>query len=297
MRVTAQSTYTGMRDSLATSLSRVAALQSQLGTGRRINRASDDPVGAATALRYRSYEADQAAYDKAADNAGTRLGAADTALQSMSGALQRVRELAVSAGNAALSPQARSAVSDELLSLRDELADLANTTHEGSALFGGFSTTAVTRAADGSWSYAGDGGRVQRRVGAGVVVDVGLDGRATFGFDQPTGEDLLSVVERLAQHAKAGDSAALAQDQTLLAARSTGVLATLGTVGATTNRVESARSRGQQYLDTVVAQRSALEDVDLAEAVLQLTAAQNGYSAALGAVAKGDLPSLADFLR
>ena len=46
MRITGTTSYTTMRDALGANLSRIADLQTQLGTGRRINRASDDPVGA-----------------------------------------------------------------------------------------------------------------------------------------------------------------------------------------------------------------------------------------------------------
>ena len=297
MRVTGTSNYTVMRDALGTSMSRIADLQTQLGTGRRINRASDDPVGAATALRYRSYEADQEAYAQSADDALTRLIASDTALQGMSTSLQRVRALAVSATNGSLSPEARGAIADELVSLRDELATLANSTHAGQALFGGHAGTAVTREGDGSWSFRGDGGSVQRRVGQGTVVEVNLDGRTAFGFDQAAGQDLFSVVDRLATAARTGDTASLQSAQGELAARTTTVLGILSTVGARTNAVESARSRGAQFVDRITAERSNLEDVDLAEAILQLTAAQTGYQAALGAVAKANLPSLANLLR
>lgn len=297
MRITSTSTYAVMRDSLGTSLSRVADLQSQLGTMRRINKPSDDPVGSSTALRYRAYEADQASYSQSADDALTRLAGSDTALQDMSSALRRVRELAISAANTSLSPEARESVAAEMEALRDELATLANSGHNGQALFGGHAGTAVARGEDGSWGYSGDDGQVQRRVAQGTVLAVNIDGRSAFGFDQPPGEDLLSVVDRLAVATRSGDLAALGAGQTALAERTTGVLRALASTGARVNAVEAARARGEQFVERVTAERSAIEDIDLAEAILQLTAAQTGYQAALGAVAKANLPSLADFLR
>ncbi len=296
MRVTSGSTYATMAASLGTSLGRVQDLESQLGSGRRINAMSDDPVGAATALRYRALETDQTAYAASASNSSTWLGAADAALQSMSGALTKVRELAVNATNGSLSPDARQALSAQITSLRQEVADLANTPQEGQALFGGFSATAVTRAADGTWSFTGDEGTVQRRVAAGVTVQVNVSGKTAFGFDQPAGKDLLSVIDAIAAHALSGDGAALATDQGDLMARTQGALGALGTIGATQNRVDAAQARSQQYADQITAERSQIEDIDLAQAILQLNNAQTGYQAALGAVAKGNLPSLASFL-
>jgi flagellar hook-associated protein 3 FlgL len=296
VRVTSGSTYASMSAALGASLGRVQSLQSQLGSGRRINAMSDDPVGAATALRYRALETDQTAYSASAANANTWLGAADTSLQSMSGALAKVRELAINATNGSLSPDARKALSAQITSLRQEVADLANTPQEGQALFGGFSATAVTRAADGTWSFSGDDGGVQRRVAAGVTVQVNVSGRTAFGFDQPAGKDLLSVIDAISAHALAGDGAGLATDQADLAARTQSVLGALGTVGATQNRVDAAQARSQQYSDQITAERSQIEDIDIAQAILQLNSAQTGYQAALGAVGKGNLPSLANFL-
>ncbi len=297
MRVTSGSTYATMAASLGTSLGRVQDLESQLGSGRKINAMSDDPVGAATALRYRALETDQTAYAASAGNANTWLGAADTSLQSMSTALAQVRQLAINATNGSLSPDARKALSAQLTSLRQEVSDLANTPQEGGqALFGGFSSTAVTQAADGSWSFSGDDGAVQRRVAAGVTVQVNVNGRTAFGFDQPPGKDLLSVIDSIAAHALSGDGAALASDQGDLMARTQGALGALGTVGATQNRVDAAQARSQQYSDQITAERSQIEDIDLAQAILQLNSAQTGYQAALGAVGKGNLPSLASFL-
>lgn len=296
MRVTSTSSYASMRDSLATSLSRVNDLQSQLGTMRRINKPSDDPVGSTTALRYRAYEADQESYSQSADDALTRLSGSDTALQGMSSSLRKFRELAVSAANTSLSAEARESIAAEMDSLRDELADLANSSHNGQSLFGGHATTAVSQDAEGVWHYAGDDGQVQRRVAQGTVMQVNIDGQAAFGFDQPEGQDLLSVLDRLSAAARTGDTAGLATGQTELADRTTGVLRALATTGAKVNAVESARSRGEQFIERITAERSSIEDIDLAQAILQLTAAQTGYQAALGAVAKANLPSLADFL-
>ncbi|MDP9466642.1 MAG: flagellar hook-associated protein FlgL [Actinomycetota bacterium] len=297
MRVTTTSNYNTMRDSLGSALSRVSELQASMGTGRRINKPSDDPVGSAKALRFRSYEADQVAYARSADDATTRLGVADTKLQHVSASLRQVRQLAIQANNTVLSSEARGALRDQLLALRDEVLGLANSSHGGHALFGGHAETAVAQQPDGTWAYAGDAGQVRRRVGQGTVVTVNADGPKAFGFDQPPGQDLFSVLDRLAASVVSGDPYALAQGQRELEARADQVLGALGTVGATTNAVDAARSRGEQFVAQITAERSEIEDLDLAEAVLQLSDARTAYEAALGAVAKADVPSLADFLR
>ncbi len=57
-----------------------------------------------------------------------------------------------------------------------------------------------------------------------------------------------------------------------------------------------SRALGRNVVTEVRHQRSQVEDIDFAATMLRLRAAI-GYQAALGAIAKADMPSLASFLR
>lgn len=295
VRVPTLTTYGRLERGLGTSLSRVQDLQSQLASGSRIGRLSDDPVGASTGLALRAQEASWAAYDRTAGDATAILGTTDNALQGASTLLQQVRQLAVSGNSGALNPTARSAVADQIANLRQQLVDVANTQHLGRAVFGGHKAVAVSATA-GVYGFAGDAGAMNRQVSPSVTVDVNADGNAIFGFDADAGQDLFSVLGRLEDAVRSGDPAALATGQTELSTRTASVTAALGQVGAAQNRITAAQDLGRSVVDGLVRQRSDIEDVDLAQTVLRLQAAQNGYSAALGAVARADLPSLANFL-
>ncbi len=85
--------------------------------------------------------------------------------------------------------------------------------------------------------------------------------------------------------------------QTRLLDHAAAVGRALSRTGATTNQVTSAQDAGSSAVMGLAARRSELEDVDVAEAVLQLKSAEAGYQAALGAAAKANLPTLAEFLR
>ena len=300
LRVPTSTTYGRLERGLAVSLSRVQTLQGQLASQSRISKLSDDPVGAATGLRLRSQETDWAAYSRTADDATAALGTTDGALQTTSTLLRRINELAISAANGALDGSSRAALGAEIGSLRDQLVDVANTDHLGRAVFGGHRTSAVS--ADRSTSpptfaYAGDGGTVSRQVSPSVTLAVNMDGRALFGFDGAAGSDLFSTLTDLEAAVRSGSTVDVTAGQQRLRAHTVRITNALGQVGAAQNRVASAVQLGTTVSDRLVEQRSAVEDVDLAATILRLQAAENGYSAALGAVARADLPSLADFLR
>lgn len=296
MRISSTGTYASLARGLNTSLGRVQTFQEQLSSGKRINNYSDDPVGATSATRLASQVADWTTYQAAAGDATARLGAADSHLQSMSTLLRRVNDLTIASQSGGISADGLAANAAEVRSLRDELADLANTTHLGGSLFGGFAQTPLTRDAGGSWQFAdGADGQIRRQIAPSVTVTANLNGASVFGFEAGK-TDLFTALDNLASSIETGDVDGMRAVAVDVSARTTDVLGALGVVGATMNRVSSISESGRAQADALTAQRSQIEDTDIAQAVLELNAATASYQAALGAAARANLPSLASFL-
>lgn len=301
MRVTPTTMFLTVGQNLQLGIGRVQDAQERLASGRKINRYSDSPSDAATVLRLAAQQRDWAAYNKAADDAVGWLDTQDQALQSAASLLRRARELVISSGSGNMSATAREGIATELRGLRDNLAGLANTTYLGRSVFGGFQATAVTQPVPGgTWTSngGGSGDQVLRRVAPEVTVQVNLNGQDVFGFVAGAGLDVFSVLTDLADHIEAGNTtAATSTDLVNLDARMGNVLEGLALAGARTNQVEAARGTGLLRIDTIRQARSSLEDADMAESVMDLQMAENGYQAVLGAVARLSMPSLVDFLR
>ncbi len=292
-RVATSSLYTRLQHGLGSSLAEFQRLQTQAGSGQRIHKMSDDVVGATTGLRLRSQTSAYEAYNRTADDAASTLGVTDGALQTASALLRRAKELAIGAVNGAYGPTEQKVAAAELDSIRGQLIDIANTQHMGRAVFGGHQPTAFDR----EGVYVGDGGAVSRQVAPAVTVKVNLDGQALF---ERTLDRLTTLRDAVAggQVENAADgSPGVISLQGDLETGFKAVTEALGTVGALANRVTAATSLNTNALDTITAERSKVEDVDLAETIMKMQAASAGYQAALAAVAKGDMPSLASFLR
>jgi flagellar hook-associated protein 3 FlgL len=297
MRVSSLSQYLTTSQGLGSALERFQREQAKVSSGKAITRWSDDPAAATSAERYRAEEADWSTYQRSGTDAQAWLSSADGALQSMSSIMIRVKQLAVSASSGSQTATSRAAIADEVEQLRNELRDLGNSTHLGRSLFGGFASSALATDSAGVVSYTGDGGSVQRQVSPTVTVAVNVDAKDVFGFGAGAGQDVFSQLTDLANAARSGSTAALATAQGVLEARHADVLKGLSVIGAVTNRVEVAQASGSAALQDLAGRRSQLEDVDLADAVMKLSSAQAGYTAALGAASRANLPSLADFLR
>ena len=298
MRVTTNGIHLTTASGLSAALGRVQEQSAKLSSGKVIGKWSDDAPGAATAEALRAEEADRTSFARSSNDAKGWLDAADGTLQSMSSLLTRVRELATSAVNGGLSATSRTAIADEVGQLRDQMRDLGQTRYLGRPLFGGFggdTGTALTESPDGVVAFSGDSQPVRRQVSPTVLLQVNVDGRALLGFDGA--QDVFATLDALERAARSDDVAGVSAVQGRLAGHADAVGRGLAQVGATTNRVDAVLDAGRTELVDLAARRSGLEDVDLAEAILKLNAAQAGYQAALGATAKSNLPSLADFLK
>ena len=300
MRVSTIGSYLMTASSLGGALERVQRSQMQIASGKSIQHWSDDAPAATAAERYRSEEADWTSFQRIGTDAKGWLAAADGTMQSMSSLMARAKEIAVASQNGGLSDSSRSALADELDQLRTELRDMGNTEHLGRSLFGGFGAKALTTSGTGAITYSGDNGQVSRQVSPTITLGVNVTGAPSgddiFGFGKGVGQDVFTVLGTLSTAIRAKDATTVAAAQNGLLARHNDILSGLAKVGTSTNRVETAYSAGDVALQDLATSRSVLEDVDLAKAVLEMNSAQAGYTAALGAAGRANLPSLADFL-
>lgn len=192
--------------------SRLNQTLERLASGYRINSAADDAAGLAISERMR---AQMAGHQQGIANA--QLGVsmtqtADAAAGETSAILNRMRELAVQAGSNTLSADARTAIGEELLTLRDEVDNIASrTTFNGQSLLTG-SLSISTESTIGPIADSGDADsvRVAIDVGeadAGVTFDLTVSGNDVTLTNTSTGESQLIAVADMS-----GDGAAQTLD-------------------------------------------------------------------------------------
>lgn len=140
------------------------ATQDTLSSGRRVNRAGDDPLaaGAATALDRSLAELQR--FELNGHVLANRLNLQEGSLAQAGDALQRARELVIQAANAPLSSSDRASLAREVRQIRANLLALANGTDaSGRYLFGGTQDDRPPFVdAPGGVAYVGD--QVQRRI-------------------------------------------------------------------------------------------------------------------------------------
>lgn len=292
------------------SLAQMAELRSgiertrtQIATGRKIERGSQDPAAAA---QLRSVARREALAEVEGDNAarlGQDLGAAANEVQAVTDLLQRARELAVQAASSATGADGRQAIAFELEQLQQELFSRSNAVSlTGEPLFAGQSTdTAFSRDAAGVVTYAGTPSSGAVPVAPGTAIERGLPGSEVFEFDLGgTPSSAFAVLATLTTALQGGGGDPVAAANASLA----GIDAALDTTNRATTilgtRMAWVEQVEDQQADRRVAlaeRRSRVGDTDIADAIARLQQSLTALEASQAAFARVSSLTLFDALR
>jgi len=156
--------------------------QNQMSSGKQFTTASQDPTAAGAVNDYTQALAQSQQYATNASSAQTNLNTEDSTLTQLQNQLQSLRDLALQAGNGALSNTDRSAIATQAVQIQNSILALANTTNgNGEYIFSGFAaqTQPFTLSATGA-TYNGDQGQRQIQIAAGQAVADGDNGNTVF---------------------------------------------------------------------------------------------------------------------
>jgi flagellar hook-associated protein 3 FlgL len=291
MRITSDMSQRHVLSDLRRVQERLANAQSQVSSGRRIEKPSDDPLGAERAMRLNDQLESTGAYRTAVDESRSWLDATDSALSSLSEVVQHVRELTLQAANGSTSDAGRQSIKQQIDQLTEEAKTTLNSAYDGRYIFSGTKTDTPPYSAATGDAYQGDASPVVRQIGPGVSVQVNV-----------TGDDVLSgllpTLRAISAHLASNDTASLGtSDLAAIDASFDNLTDKRGQVGAVTNRVDAAGARLDDTTDITTAFLSKTQDADLPQALTDLSAQQTALQAALRGGAALIQQSLMDFLQ
>ncbi len=295
MRLSEQSRVHNQVSYMDKAAARLDRIQRQLSTNRRIDRASDDPAGAALAMQHRKNLAFETQMRRNLENGTAFLNVTESALNSTTELLQRARELTVQGSTGSLGPNEKVNIASELDQIVQQLAQVANTNFGGAYIFSGHQTQTPAYQTSGnppvSVTWQGDDGQRMRQVSTQDAVAVNVIGEDVFG---DMFADLIALSGNLKSNAPTTTiNGSLADIDRALDS----VLNARADVGARINRFESTTNRSLETDTNLQELKAGVEDIDISETIIQFTAAQNAMEAALGAIGRTSNMTLLNFLR
>jgi flagellar hook-associated protein 3 FlgL len=336
MRVTDQTNYGVVRDSITRSRGRMENLQMENATLKKVNRPSDDPVGSAKVLEVRTDKVNNDQYQVNAKLAQAFLDNTDHALEDLSEIIMRAKEIAINQSSSASSTaESRYGVAEEVNQLYQRAVTTANRRIGDRYLFGGYKST--TSPVDAEGKYHGDDGQMMVEIGREVFIGMNVPGHEVFNtHPESSGDqkrlDLQKNPElkkeqqmperRMASVDGAEEKPGLSQNSNLfqeLKALRTGLLtgdietvrgsldsfdellgkvvATRAKVGSRMNGIAGNVNALERHNVTNAQLTSSIEDADMTQVVSDLAKEETVFKSSLASSKHLIQPTLLDFLR
>lgn len=286
MRVSSQMMSDRVKNNLFRQAEQLFKIEERIVSGKRINRASDDPIGIGEVLNYRKT---LSSLDQYQDNISKAKLHIDTTEQ----ILDTVTQLLSDAKDIASDPnvEMRDTFAEQVTTIREQVLQMANSQINGSYIFAGNLTD--TPPFDNTGAYVGDTGDKSFLVGDGIEIGLEADGSRVFQGSS----DIFTVLSDLEAALTAGDATAIDNQLTPIA----DAIEQINTVRVENSgrykRLEATDTHYESFKFNVEDLLSRTEDADMAESILDLQAQQTAYEATMATSAKMITPSLIDFLK
>ena len=174
MRVSSKSLYAGLLTNLQSALRDITDAQEQLTTGKRINAPSDDPIGVARLMSYKSGLRTIASEESGLESATTWLAMTEQTLGQITDVANSARANGLSAISST-NEDARDALATQVDAAIEQVVAIANGQLRGRYMLSGTATRTAPVEYDGaSASYQGSGDPLVQATGSGTWLEVGV---------------------------------------------------------------------------------------------------------------------------
>jgi flagellar hook-associated protein 3 FlgL len=184
MRISSSQYFTMNVETMSSQQASLANMYAQISSGKALQTAADNPLGAAQAVALTAQGSTLAQYTTNQGAALSSLQQEDATLTSVTSVMQSIQALVVKAGNGTLNDTDRSALATQLQGYRSTLMTLANTTDSnGNYIFAGFQGGSKPFSDDPSGigaNYAGGPGQRQVQISDTRTINVADPGSSIF---------------------------------------------------------------------------------------------------------------------
>lgn len=301
---------------------RLADVNKQLSSGKRMSFASDDPASSVSSMRLRKELAATEQFKRNISDANSWLATSDAAMQSVADRYTEARTLLINSIDGALGDKSQGALAAQLRKIAESIMSQANSTYLGRTVFAGNSDKGLVfkTGSDGHDTIflAAEKDEitaktVDRRIDADTTVQANVDGNKLFGtgtiqWDGTTlkTDNNPSVMNLLIAAAQILESPAgpvgenrqkIESIQKELGERFAKLQEAQSAVGARHKQVLEAQNSVIFDLQQVKGQISDVEDIDIQKVTIDMSLASMAYQASLSSTQRVVQPTLLDYLR
>ena len=182
----------------------------------------------------------------------------------------------------------RASAAESVQNMLDEIVSLANTNVAGNYIFAGSKTDTIPFDQDGT--YNGDNNPFTIKISRNSTIEIGSDGDAVFGTVFNTLSDLKAALET-------NELSGIQDAMGNLDGHFGDISGNISDVGSKMNRMEIKDKIYQDLNFSNTERLSKIEDADIAEAIMNVKAAELTYQAALASSSEVMTLTLVDYLQ
>ncbi len=313
MQITNNMIYNNINNQLSNESFSIYNLENQISSGLQINSPQDNPAGQVNVLSYQNSMSDVNQYTSNVNLANEISSLASSTLNSAVGVVNNAKTLAIQMANSATNTSMNNqAAANEVGQLINEVSQIANTNYNGQNIFTGENTSQVpaytasqayysvpsstsggtpTQVNYNVYTYAGNDVQQRYQITQNETIAPSLTANAIFGSDNPVPNPqnssynpsgLLSVLSLFQSELKSNTF--INDSSNIISSINNGLntlLSAQATIGTKQQRL-TEQSQSYQTVTTNIQQLlSQTQDVNIPQAMTNLTQAQTTYQATL----------------
>ena len=298
MRMSSTLIHNNIVNSLNKTSELVNMYNSQLLSGKKVQKISDDPISLTSIMNNRNQLYNMEQYDKNISTAKSHLQSAEGALNGISDIILRTQELLLKGNNDTNTEESRESIALELEELKQQVGVLANTKFGDYFVFGGMDTkTKPYDTEKGVWNANPNANKsIEVEISKEVFVPLNVDSDGLFN-GVATEKNIFDFFTEAITNIRNGNGDKLTERLSELNNIQNRVLKTISGIGATINRIDIVKSKNEDFKLSINEDLSNKQDVDIQELYINLTSAKMSYQAGASVAAKIMQQSLLDFIK
>lgn len=302
MRISTNQISTQLMAGLQEQQSELAQIQQQLSSGKKILKASDNPIAAASIL---SLNQSVSMMDKYSDNINSlesRLSLEETVLRQQFDVITEIKSQIIRSNSAAMQEEDRKSIGDSIKGYIKTMSELANTKDSsGEFLFSGFQASTKPFVKDGGvYTYEGDSGVRNLQTGFSSKIQANDSGFIFSITTDSSGsvDNIFNIMEHFSDKLSSGASSQddFADILDNIESATENIIATRSSLGNRLTSLEVQKSMNDSMSLNLEESRANLRDLDYADAITKLTSKITALQAAQKSFSKISQLSLFSYI-
>jgi flagellar hook-associated protein 3 FlgL len=288
--------YPDLLAAVAQTQQQVNTDEEQIATGMSVNEPSDDPAAAAELVQNADQTSQVDQFQRSLGSVQGEVENADSALSSVTAALQQAITLGTEGANGTLNSSDRAAIAAQVQGIQSQLLSLANLTYQGNYVFAGTATQTAPYVLDANSpsgvTYQGNSGVNSVTLGNNFSLQTNLPGSELFSN---AGTDVFQSIQDLINGLVSGNGIGTAVTEVSNALNYVDQQSVF--YGNASSQLNSQQTFLSSEGTQLAAQENTIGGADLPAVISNLTSSQVSLQATLEAIGQTSQNNLFNYLK